>query len=171
MTDKVKIEVDANSFKITNLQTGLAIFDTAYNYIFHQDGGSIVFPCTATMSGMNGNLTFQLNGYQVVITNPYFGNSNPVTFDTYMIAYRSLNETVNASAFTQVNISNVELPSVEGGPDPSMAAGSDSAGGDGSTGDAADGEGEGEGAEGEGDGDGGGDGGDGGEGGGDGGEG
>jgi len=175
------INITPSAMSIKDLQTtdpitgqSRVLFSSDYRYFHYDPSGNIKFPVNETMSGLNGNLTWQCDGACVVIPNSYWGHSDPVDFNTYLAYFTILNENnvvTNTRATTQV--ANVEIPGIVGGPDPIGAAGSDgSYGGEGGIGDSSGADaGDSEGGEGEGDGDGGGDGGDGGEGGGDGGEG
>lgn len=181
MADRWQIYITPDLMKITDLQTtdpitgsSKILFSSDYRYLHYDPNGGIKFPVNETMSGMNGNLTWQFNGSQVIIPNSFFGSALPVDFNTYIAYFTVLAEDqVINNSYSTVQVANVELPSVEGGPDPAMAAGTDASfGGEGGIGDSSGADAsDSEGAEGEGDGDGSGDGGDAGEGGGDGGDG
>lgn len=121
-----QIDINSSLFQIKQVADNKIIFSSAYNYIFFDPTGSIIFPSSATMSGMNYNLTYRFDDLERVIPNPLTGTSTPTEFDVYHTYFRSLNETVETSTFSTIQVNNVELPSITSGePTQSVSDGGD----------------------------------------------
>jgi len=131
MTDRFSISITPTAFSVTDLQnSNKVIFDTNYKYIFFDPSGSIIFPCSPTLSSLNFNLTYRFDDRQVIIENPNFPGSFS-EFDVYHLYFKSLNESIVSSTFSTVDATNVELPSIVSG-EPMTGAGD--GGGDGGDG-------------------------------------
>jgi hypothetical protein len=130
MTDRFSISITPTAFSVTDLQnSNKVIFDTNYKYIFFDPSGSIIFPCSPTLSSLNFNLTYRFDDRQVVIENPYAVGS-VTEFDVYHLYFKSLNESIVSSTFSTVEATNVELPSLTAGePTTSSSDGGDGGGG------------------------------------------
>jgi hypothetical protein len=110
MPDTYSINITPATVAITRTADNSVIFSTDYNYLTYDTAGTIIWPVSPTMSSSGGNLTWQLNGQQIVIHNTYYTAGVPVSFDTYIMPMRALNPTVTSDSFTDYLQSNTENP-------------------------------------------------------------
>lgn len=109
MADTYSIYITTSSFSVTRLADNQVLLSTDYNYLHYDPAGTIKWPVSPTMSSLNGNLTWQFNGVQIVVQNTYYP-AGAKAFDTYLLPLSALNPTMLADTFTDVEISNVESP-------------------------------------------------------------
>jgi hypothetical protein len=110
MPDTYSINITPSAVTITRAADGSTIFSTDYNYLTYDPAGTIIWPVSPTMRSSGGNLTWQLNGQQIIIHNLYYVAGVPVTFDTYIMPMRALNPSITSDSFVDYLQSNTENP-------------------------------------------------------------
>jgi hypothetical protein len=109
MSDSYTINIQPGSVSIVRLSDSTTLLSSGYNYLTYDPTGSVIWPVSPTISSSGGNLTWQLNGQQIVLNNVYY-SPGATTFDTYIVPMKALNPTITADNFTDYQADNQEFP-------------------------------------------------------------